>query len=304
MAREFRELNRPLRLGIYGFWGGFLPRISPLIGLLQSQVEVEFVPLSAGAENTDVVLCSIFGGLRPALLADAFTMQYIGEAQGLFPEQLSWGDYQLGFHPDSSDTFWLPHWQYDMLKYDHKTHALTFHDTIRPLIPKTEFCAIYTSRDPNQIRGLILDAVNEYQEVHSYGTWRNNRPSDGARNDQTNRGSLKMATLDRYKYTLAVENTSERYYTTSQLSEAILSNTIPIYWGDPNLRDGPFNPKRILDVTGQAPEVALEQIVMLDNDDSTYQKMLKQPIFSKPVFPHGLAARSDVLLQRILENRA
>jgi hypothetical protein len=299
MAREWQELNRPLRVGIFGFWSGFAPRTSPLIGLFESVVDVEFVPLSL--QEHDVVLTSVFGGGKPDFLNDTLTMQYIGEPKSLFPESLRWGDYQLGFQPDSSSTFWLPHWLHDMLKYDRVSRQLNFDTTPRPAVPKTEFCAIYASHDRFGTRGPIVAALNEYKEVHSYGAWNNNRQGDGARNNENIRSTSKMANLDRYKFALAIENSAEPYYTTEKLSEAA-KTSIPVYWGDPKLSEGPFNLKRM--ITGTTPEDILEQVILLDNDDASYKKMLKMPIFSRPVFPKGVAERSDVLIKRVLEEKA
>jgi len=299
MSREWSELRRPLRVAMYGFWPGFDLMTSPIFGLLASVVPVEIIPMSTGP---DVTICSVFGGHRPPVLNDSLTFQYIGEPDHLVPKSMQWGDYRLGFLPDSSDTFWLPHWQHDLLKYNHG--QLTFEDKLRPRVEKTDFCVLYASHDRFNTRGPLVDALNRHQLVHCYGLFRNNRPYDHSRDDEVNRSNRKLAVLDRYRYSLAVENCCQPYYVTEKLSESILANTVPIYWGDPLLAESPFNLKRILNVTGLSPDQAYQEVVKLEQDQPRYEEMLAEPMWSRPVFPQGLAARSDRLLRRILEDHA
>lgn len=55
------------------------------------------------------------------------------------------------------------------------------------------------------------------------------------------RGALpwldKREGLAPYRYTIAIENNSEKNYVTEKLTDAILSECLPFYWGCPNLED-------------------------------------------------------------------
>ena len=291
MAREWRELNRPLRIAQYGFWENFDFYHSPLFGLFASQVPVQVV---APHQDPDVTIASVFGGhTRPSFLHGKLVMQFIGEPVVHYGAQYRWGDYFIGFEPDGPNHFHLPLWQHDMLRYDPTTRQLQLNCTPRPRETKTEYCAVFANHDNRNTRGPIFDLLGQHKEVHSFSQWRNNRPKDGMGNVEVMRGPSKMAVFDRYKFAMAVENVSEPYYLTEKLSEAMLANTVPIYWGDPCIDQSPFNPKRFLNANKLPPAELLEQVQRLDTDDELYQAMIAEPMFERPVFTESMAARSD-----------
>ena len=210
-------------------------------------------------------------------------------------------DYHLGFAPDGPDTFHLPHWQHDLLKYDPTTRVLSFAGDTRPRQPKTKFCAIYASHDCFGTRKYVWDIVSRYKAIDSYGHWANNQRGDNARGDEVNRSRLKLETLDTYKFNICAENSVEPWYVTEKLSEAALANTVPIYLGDSKLVESPFNVKRVLYVNELSNNQLLAEIIKLDTDPAAYDAFINQDVFSRSVFPNGLKARSKRFIDRILE---
>lgn len=314
MAAEWIDVKRrPLRITTYGFWDGWRHETSPLYGLLASVVDVEHIPfeyVEKYGTNVDVALCSLFCRGRPYALRNVLTVQYCGEPKtgGRGAASAVWGDYVMGFDPDSRTTFHFPHWQHDLCKYNPVTRKLTFEAT--PLAPsstsrtQTDFCAVFASHDVGNTRAPLYDVLATYQPVHSYGAWRNNCPSDNSRGDEVNRSARKIARLQQYAFNLAAENVSEPYYTTEKLSEPLLAGTVPIYWGDPLVSASPFNPVKFIDATGRAPSAVLQDVITLDRDPVKYAAALAAPMFTRAVFPKGLAARSDLLVKRVLEDCA
>jgi Glycosyltransferase family 10 (fucosyltransferase) C-term len=49
--------------------------------------------------------------------------------------------------------------------------------------------------------------------------------------------SEKSAGLAPYRYSIVIENAREENYFTEKLVDALLCNTVPIYWGCPNIAD-------------------------------------------------------------------
>jgi hypothetical protein len=295
MSRDWLELQRPMRLSLHGFWTGFNKNTWCITGLLESKVSIEWV-----TENPDVILASVFGG---RCANEAFSMMYIGEPKVLTPKQANWADYTISFDPDSSNNMHLPHWQHDCIFYDPTTKVITFSCERRPLKPKTEFMAIFAGHDNFGTRGPYFDAISRYRSIDSYGGWRRNKPSDNMRSDEENRSKAKMSVLDRYRYSLALENIRQNWYTTEKLTESFMSNTVPIYCGAPNLSESVFNLEAMIDVTHLDPSETLKEVFRLEQDPMRYEEMLQMPIFSRPVFPKGLEERSERLIARILEER-
>jgi hypothetical protein len=300
MSREWKDQkNRPMKVGLYGFWSSF-PEYQPnypILGLLESTIPIEVS--NTITEDTDVVICSLFGErTRPAFLKDHFTVMCVGEPYMMYPQHQLWGDYQIGFLPNDSDHLYFPLWQQSLTYYDGHGNFI-INEKSRPLIKKTKFCANFSSHDSTGIRTQLCDIVGLLGSIDYYGSWRNNQPIDrmlGA--TDLARAQAKFSVLDHYKFSVCPENSIQPYYLTEKLPEAMLANTIPIYAGDPNLNDTPFNQKRMITISqgGSATDI-LQKMFALE-----VEKTLKdEPIFTRTVFPQGMQPLSDRLITRILE---
>ena len=79
-----------------------------------------------------------------------------------------------------------------------------------------------------------------------------------------------------YKFNIAFENSSVLGYTTEKIMDAMVANTIPIYWGNRWIgRD--FNESSFINVHAFGSlEDAVERIVELDSDDEQYMKLMNE----------------------------
>jgi len=70
-----------------------------------------------------------------------------------------------------------------------------------------------------------------------------------------------------YKFVFALENTSKCGYTTEKITTPMAANSIPIYWGNPDVhRD--FNTASFVNVHGYASfDEAIDRIVQLDKEN-------------------------------------
>ena len=78
--------------------------------------------------------------------------------------------------------------------------------------------------------------------------------------------------------------------------EAMLSNTIPVYIGDPMIEESCINIKRMINATYLSDSEIKEAILKIDP-----LKMIKEPPFIRPWFKNGIQERSEKLLSRIYE---
>ena len=88
-----------------------------------------------------------------------------------------------------------------------------------------------------------------------------------------------MEFLKKYKFTIAFENESFPGYTTEKIFEPMLVNSIPIYWGNPEIhRD--FNTESFISYHDFNNEKELiDYIIEVDNNDELYLQILEQPYF-------------------------
>jgi len=81
----------------------------------------------------------------------------------------------------------------------------------------------------------------------------------------------------KYKFTIAFENSSYPGYTTEKIYHPMLANSIPIYWGNPEISKD-FNKKSFINYYDYNDLDKLVDVVIdLDQNDKKYMKKLKQP---------------------------
>ena len=87
----------------------------------------------------------------------------------------------------------------------------------------------------------------------------------------------KLAFQSEYKFCIAFENSIGEGYTTEKLIEAMMSSSIPIYWGDPSVVKE-FNPDSFINVSDyDSLEEVVQEVIRLDHDDKAYLEKLNQP---------------------------
>ena len=129
-------------------------------------------------------------------------------------------------------------------------------------------------------RVALGDALTKYNDIDIYGTlWENN--------NQNIHGETwnKFVGLSDYKFSVALENTSENNYITEKFYDCLLTNTIPIYHGAPNVSD-------YFDLNGfvYLPDIydtnGCVEIIrnLFDNIDNEYQKRKNACINNKNVY--------------------
>ncbi|MGB1249186.1 MAG: glycosyltransferase family 10 domain-containing protein [Candidatus Promineifilaceae bacterium] len=158
-----------------------------------------------------------------------------------------------------------------------------------PLLPKTEEkpTALFVSGRANQSgRREVIKELMAHLPVDSYGKLYHNRmlPKDDWL-------PTKLATIARYKFTIAFENSIERDYVTEKIFQPWRMGSVPIYLGAPNIDEyapGPHSFINVKDYTSVA-ELA-EYLSYLCEDEAAYnayfdwkQGTLQSPLLQKIV---------------------
>src|SRR5690606_34891130 len=106
----------------------------------------------------------------------------------------------------------------------------------RILSEKEYFCNfIYSNSKANPARDRFFHQLNTYKEVTAPGTHLNNSNLFVGERFAADWMFSKLKFQSQCKFTIAFENTSSPGYTTEKILHAFISNTIPIYWGDPEV---------------------------------------------------------------------
>ena len=140
-----------------------------------------------------------------------------------------------------------------------------------------EFCSFVVSNgNADEIRKQAFECLCTYKKVNSGGKYLNNIGYEDGVLD-------KLDFSRKHKFSLCFENTAHRGYTTEKIVEAFAAQTIPIYWGNPEITTL-FNAKAFINVSDcRNVEEILERVKEIDNDDLKYMEMLKSPALNPDI---------------------
>lgn len=248
---------KSLKIKFVDFWSDFNPRFNFIINTLKKNYEVIL------SDSPDYLFFSTFGYSH--LEYDCVKIMFVGE--NIVPD-FNLCDYALGFDfLDFGDRYMrLPLF----LVRDNFKELSIAKDLIPEDVLKRKFCSVVVSNAQvsNPIRERFFRLLSEYKQVDSGGKLWNN--VGGPVVD-------KQKFISGYKFNIAFENSSVRGYTTEKIMDAMIANTLPVYWGNPWVgRD--FNERSFVDVSSfSSLEKAVEYIVELDTDDVRYLEIMKEP---------------------------
>jgi len=149
---------------------------------------------------------------------------------------------------------------------------------------------------------LVNELSSKYKKVDSIGACnRNTSPRKDPPAELNNNRDLAVWWYGTYKFSMAAENTERKGYITEKIVNSYLANTIPIYYGTPDI-EMYVNKQAIVhcrpNENGSFQE-CIEEIRELDLNDDLYVKKLQEPLFIENVIPDWM--RFDVLAEKILE---
>lgn len=117
-------------------------------------------------------------------------------------------------------------------------------ELLLPPAPKEEnVCMFISSGFNNSKRQEYLSELMKYLSIDSYGNWRRNKQLS-----EDNGYRSKMELLKSYRFTIAFENAVGKDYVTEKFYEPLLSGSVPIYLGAPNINDFSPSPSAFINV--------------------------------------------------------
>ena len=106
---------------------------------------------------------------------------------------------------------------------------------------KRKFCNfIYSNANAYRMRDELFYEISKYKHIDSLGNHLNNVGNIPNRDSEEWFGS-SINEKKNYRFSICAENGSMKGYTSEKIISAFLANSIPIYWGNPNIEQE-FNP--------------------------------------------------------------
>lgn len=251
-----------IKVNFVDFCDGFNPENNPIIRSLRKYFNVEV------SDEADYVFFSCFGEQHWQVSDSCIKIFITGEN---YCPDFNACDYGIGFEYMNYEDryfrqpFYISRGEELNLKMQNK-HILP--EDFDLALNKPEFCSFVVSNGINQVRNNAFHALTNYKHVNSGGRYLNNigGPIDN-----------KLAFEGRHKFSLCFENGTHSGYTTEKIVEAFAAQTVPIYWGDPNV-GRQFNEHSFINANKfKSLDEMVEFVKLVDNDDELYLKMLRTP---------------------------
>lgn len=255
---------KTIKIKFLDFWESFNPEESIFYEVLSEKYKLSL------SDDADYIIYSCFGD---AIVNEpenkAIKIFYTGEQE---TPNFNVCDYAMGFeHLVLGDRYFrLPNY-YNSQFYRQSTELMEHkHENIQSLtdLHKDSFCSFVVSNArAAKERQEMFEKLSLYKKVDSGGRFLNNI---GGKIEN------KLEFEKAHKFSICFDNCKYRGYTTEKIVEAFAAQTIPIYWGDPEVSKV-FNPKAFVNVMDYPSiDAAIEKIKEIDQNDELYLSMLRE----------------------------
>ena len=137
-----------------------------------------------------------------------------------------------------------------------------------------KFCNfIYGNSGAHPNRDLLFHMLSKYKKVDALGAHLKNVDIDiEPRDGNWYQGSIDIKS--EYKFSLSLENSLYKGYTSEKIISSFKAKSIPIYWGNPNITKEIDSEGFINCHDYESFEHVIEKVKEIDNDKTKYLKML------------------------------
>ena len=173
-----------------------------------------------------------------------------------------------------------PYWHYHCLRREAFRQKLLTPRAITTeelVAQNRDFCAFVCKNPKGKERNALVRELMKVRKVSCGGPFMNNigyilpRPYE-----------VKQEFQSKHFFSMAYENESEEGYQTEKIVDAFLSQSIPIYWGNPRVSEE-FNPAAFVNAHQFRNRKALvSHILELAESPADMAAMLSQPILQDP----------------------
>lgn len=240
------------------FWPSFNIKENFITKIISSKYSYEIVRKD---ESPDFLFYSCFGNEHYSY--DCIKIYYTGEND---VPNFNECDYAISFHYlDFGERYIrLPLYVF----YEDSFNALRNNNILySDNLFERDFCSIVVSNSigADPFRQTFFHELSNYKFIASGGRFANN--IGGPVKD-------KLKFITKYKFNIAIENSSVEGYTTEKIIEPLSAATIPIYWGN-KLIEKEINPEAFINLHNfTSIDSAISYIKKIDSNKNLYLQML------------------------------
>jgi len=268
LRQEQEKTNQPeLKIAYADFWPEWNDEnfIEPILS--------KYYNVVIDQKNPDVLFHSIFGGMRETPNYKCKKVLFLGE--NYRPSKFG-SNYSISFDPHTEANFRLPLWQAFILLRPFYLERLKNRKNYESF---DRFCSFTVSNPGNFMRNGMFQQLSQYKFIHSYGRYLTNDVGLQA----TSKGRYWRDAKDdfflkhKHKFSITYENSPYPGYTTEKLMDSFLAGSIPIYWGDPKVKED-WNQEAFIDVNYYGN--IIDVIKKMDSNKEAFNSKYEQPVFT------------------------
>lgn len=266
---------KKVKIGFSDFWGGFDPSKDPIFGdFFRKNLEIEY-----DNSSPDFLIFSVDGNNHK----NYNCKKILFTPENFFCHNYAPFDYKLGLdnlnkYADYTITsFELNNDTNLRLPCYVRRYGYNIVDTIKDrTVPNKSKKVLFMQKNCKPFRDNFAKKLQKYIPVDCVGNCARNLDIFVEN---------KIEFMKDYKFVISFENSSSKNYNTEKIVDGFISKTLPLYWGDTNIKED-FNENSFLFYNDfQTEEEFIDKILSLDNDEDTYNKMLtEQPIKNTDIF--------------------
>lgn len=261
-----------MNISYVDMWPGFDIQSNWFNLLFKDILEKKDLNFILDPNKADLIVCSTFGNEKSKY--NALKIFYTGEN---YSPNLTDCDYSLSFDFDSYNNrnFRLPHWylyinwwgEPNFIHAEISMEMLKYRWSAEEIWNRENFCSIVIG-NPVQNRLEVAYKLNEYRQVHGYGTVFN-QPFSGS----------KIDLLKHFRFNICFENTVSTGYITEKLLQAKVAGCVPIYYGDYSVYKD-FNAMGFINYNSIGDSETLKKYIQnMDKNKNFFSTFAAQPLF-------------------------
>ena len=282
---------KTVKIHFVGFWNDLDFENNLFTNILKKRYHIVL-----DSVDPDFVFCSVLGSPFEYMKYNCPRIMFTGEPMSVDFTAI---DYFIGFDDiqfgDRALRF--PLFLMDMKGEGSVCEPLTEDEARKQLNEKEYFCNfIYGHQTISGIREQMFETISKYKRVESIGRFMNNMP-DG----RTIVMYDKIPFMRKCKFSIACESMRYPGFVSEKIVHAFDANTIPVYYGDPDVGKT-FNNESFLDLGRFADmESMMNKIIEIDGDDDLYIHMLCQCRYNEIEYEHKMYKLLEGFLYNIFD---
>lgn len=237
----------------------------------------------------DVLFCSVFQSQEQSHIPNVSVPKILIIHENIRPSSqwFEYFDYVISF---THDLQWnpkhkrIPYWVYRFYEHDLKPSDLQEKKATDQDFER-RFCTFVFSNPFEFRRNFAHKLSTQYKQVDFGGRLDTNISDEEKSLITPSKFGIeglkqKRDWFNRYKFSIAFENSSADGYTTEKIIDSFVGKTIPIYWGDLRIKKEGFNHKAFLNyMDTPGDDVFINRIREVSENKDAYLEMLSAPTF-------------------------